>query len=202
MNDPIADFLTRIRNAQQANHRWTDIPSSNLKLRMALLLKLEGFIKDFVIIEDDKQNMLRVYLKYTAKGSPVIAGLTRISRPGRRHYVPADNLPRVRNGLGIAILTTSRGVITDKQAKKAGVAGYADRVKRAGQGKGVYDGERTVGGGPAKRKGAAGALGDMERKMGESVLSDTKSGLAKTEIGFLRFSKKIFTRSCAPTGKT
>ncbi|MCF7921338.1 MAG: 30S ribosomal protein S8 [Candidatus Marinimicrobia bacterium] len=123
MNDPIADFLTRIRNAQQANHRWTDIPSSNLKLRMALLLKLEGFIKDFVIIEDDKQNMLRVYLKYTAKGSPVIAGLTRISRPGRRHYVPADNLPRVRNGLGIAILTTSRGVITDKQAKKERVGG-------------------------------------------------------------------------------
>ena len=123
MNDPIADFLTRIRNGQQAGHRWTDIPSSNLKLRMALLLKLEGYIKDFVIVEDDKQNVLRVYLKYTAKGSPVITGLTRISRPGRRHYVPADNLPRVRNGLGIAILTTSRGVVTDKQAKKERVGG-------------------------------------------------------------------------------
>ncbi len=123
MSDPVADFLTRIRNAQQAGHRWTDIPSSNLKLRMALLLKLEGYIKDFVIVEDDMQNVLRIYLKYTAKGSPVIAGLTRISRPGRRHYVPADNLPRVRNGLGIAILTTSRGVITDKQAKRERVGG-------------------------------------------------------------------------------
>jgi small subunit ribosomal protein S8 len=123
MSDPVADFLTRIRHAPQAGHRWTDIPSSNLKLRMALLLKLEGFIKDFVIVEDDMQNVLRVYLKYTAKGSPVIAGLTRISRPGRRHYVPADNLPRVRNGLGIAILTTSRGVITDKQAKRERVGG-------------------------------------------------------------------------------
>lgn len=123
MSDPIADLLTRIRNAQQARHRWTDIPSSNLKLRMALLLKLEGFIKDFVIVEDEKQNVLRVYLKYTSNGSPVIGGLTRISRPGRRHYVAADNLPRVRNGLGIAILTTSRGVITDKQAKKERVGG-------------------------------------------------------------------------------
>jgi len=123
MNDPIADFLTRIRNAQQARHRWTDIPSSNLKLRMALLLKLEGFVKDFVIVEDDKQNVLRVYLKYTSDGSPVIKGLTRISRPGRRHYVPADSLPRVRNGLGVAILTTSRGVITDKQAKTERVGG-------------------------------------------------------------------------------
>lgn len=123
MNDPIADFLTRIRNAQQARHRWTDIPSSNLKLRMALLLKLEGFVKDFVIIEDDKQNVLRVYLKYASNGSPVINGLTRVSRPGRRHYVPADSLPRVRNGLGMAILTTSRGVITDKQAKAERVGG-------------------------------------------------------------------------------
>jgi len=123
MSDPIADLLTRIRNAQQAKHRWTDIPSSNLKLRMALLLKLEGFVKDFVIIEDDKQNILRVYLKYTSNGSPVIGGLTRISRPGRRQYVSADKLPRVRNGLGIAILTTSRGVITDKQAKRERVGG-------------------------------------------------------------------------------
>jgi len=123
MNDPVADFLTRIRNAQQAGHRWTDIPASNLKLRMALLLKLEGFVKDFVVIEDDKQNVLRVYLKYSSDGTPVIGGLTRISRPGRRLYASADNLPRVRNGLGIAILTTSRGVITDKQAKKERIGG-------------------------------------------------------------------------------
>ena len=123
MTDPIADFITRIRNAQQARHRWTDIPSSNLKVRMALLLKLEGFIKDFVIVEDDKQNILRVYLKYTPDGAGVIAGLKRVSRPGRREYVTADKLPRVRNGLGIAILTTSKGVITEKQARKERLGG-------------------------------------------------------------------------------
>jgi len=123
MSDPIADFLTRIRNAQQAHHRWTDIPSSNLKVRIALLLKLEGFIKDFVIVEDDKQNMLRVYIKYTTDGTPVINGLKRISRPGRREYVSADNLPRVRNGLGVAILTTSKGVVTEKQARKENIGG-------------------------------------------------------------------------------
>jgi len=123
MSDPIADFLTRIRNAQQAHHRWTDIPSSNLKVRIALLLKLEGFIKDFVIIEDDKQNLLRVYIKYANDGTPVINGLKRISRPGRREYVSADNLPRVRNGLGVAILTTSKGVVTEKQARKENIGG-------------------------------------------------------------------------------
>lgn len=123
MTDPIADLLTRIRNAQQARHRWTDIPSSNLKLRVALLLKLEGFIKDFVVVEDDKQNLLRVYLKYTPDGDGVITGITRVSRPGRREYVTADNLPRVRNGLGIAILTTSKGVITEKQARKERIGG-------------------------------------------------------------------------------
>ena len=116
MTDPIADLLTRIRNAQQARHRWTDVP-------IALLLKLEGFIKDFVIVEDDKQNILRVYLKYGPEGTGVITGVTRISRPGRREYVTADNLPRVRNGLGIAILTTSRGVITEKQARKERIGG-------------------------------------------------------------------------------
>jgi len=123
MSDPIADFLTRIRNAQMAGHRWTDIPASKLKVRMALLLKLEGFVKDFVLIDDSKQNLLRVYLKYDADGAPVIRGLTRVSRPGRREYASADKLPRVRNGLGIAILTTSKGVVTEKQARKENLGG-------------------------------------------------------------------------------
>ncbi len=123
MSDPIADFLTRIRNGQMAGHRWTDIPSSNLKVRMALLLKLEGYVKDFVLIEDEKQNVLRVYLKYDTDGAPVIRGLSRVSRPGRRSYTSAHDLPRVRNGLGIAILTTSKGVITEKQARKENIGG-------------------------------------------------------------------------------
>jgi small subunit ribosomal protein S8 len=123
MNDPVADFLTRIRNAQQARHRWADIPSSNLKTRMALLLKLEGFIKDFVLIEGGHFLTIRVYLKYSPSGEGVIKGIDRISKPGLRKYVGADKLPRVLNGMGIAILTTSKGVITNKQARKERVGG-------------------------------------------------------------------------------
>ncbi|HCW75806.1 MAG TPA: 30S ribosomal protein S8 [Candidatus Marinimicrobia bacterium] len=123
MTDPIADFLTRIRNASMASHRWVDVPASNLKVRMAVLLKLEGYIKDFVLVEDPIQNILRMYLRYTPDGKPVFASLQRVSKPGRRHYVNAGQLPRVRNGLGIAILTTSRGVITDKQARRERVGG-------------------------------------------------------------------------------
>ncbi len=123
MTDPIADFLTRIRNASAARHRWVDIPASNLKIRIAVLLKLEGFIKDFVIVEDSKQNQIRMYLRYTADDKPVIETLQRVSKPGRRHYVNADQLPKVRNGLGVAILTTSRGVVTDKQARKERIGG-------------------------------------------------------------------------------
>ncbi|MCF7802529.1 MAG: 30S ribosomal protein S8 [Candidatus Marinimicrobia bacterium] len=123
MTDPIADFLTRIRNASAARHRWVDIPAANLKVRIAVLLKLEGYIKDFVLVEDDKQNILRIYLRYSPDGGPVIERMQRVSKPGRRHYVNAGQLPRVRNGLGVAILTTSRGVITDKQARKERVGG-------------------------------------------------------------------------------
>lgn len=123
MTDPIADFLTRIRNASAARHRWVDIPASNLKIRIAVLLKLEGFIKDFVIVEDSKQNQIRMYLRYTTDDKPVIEALQRISKPGRRLYVNADQLPKVRNGLGVAILTTSRGVVTDKQARKERIGG-------------------------------------------------------------------------------
>ena len=123
VTDPIADFLTRIRNAQMAGHRWVDVPASNLKKRIALILKHERFIRDFIIIEDGKQGIIRLFLKYTKDGQPVIAGLKRISKPGRRIYVPADKVPRVLGGLGIAILSTSKGVITDKVARKENVGG-------------------------------------------------------------------------------
>jgi small subunit ribosomal protein S8 len=123
MTDPIADLLTRIRNGAQARKRWVDIPSNNLKVRMALLLKLEGYIKDFVIIEETPQNVLRVYMKYDDDGVSVIDGIRRISKPGRRIYAGAGNIPRVRGGLGVAFITTSSGVITDKQARKENVGG-------------------------------------------------------------------------------
>jgi len=123
MSDPISDYLTRIRNAAQARHRWVDIPASNLKKRMSILLKRENFIKDFFIIEDDKQDLIRIFLKYDRDGNSVIEGLQRISRPGRRRYVNSDDIPRVRNGLGVAVLTTSNGVMTDKQARVMGVGG-------------------------------------------------------------------------------
>ncbi len=123
MSDPIADYLTRIRNAAQGKHRWVDIPASNLKKRMSILLKRENFIKDFFIIEDDKQDLIRIFLKYDRDGNSVIEGLQRISKPGRRRYVSSDDIPRVRNGLGVAVLTTSNGVMTDKQARVMGVGG-------------------------------------------------------------------------------
>ena len=123
MSDPIADYLTRVRNALQAKHRWTDIPASNMKKRLSLLLKQENFIKDFYVIEDDKQDIIRVFLKYDRDGAGVIEGLHRISRPGRRRYVNADQLPRVRNGLGVAVLTTSKGLMTYKQARVMGIGG-------------------------------------------------------------------------------
>ncbi|HKJ69347.1 MAG TPA: 30S ribosomal protein S8 [bacterium] len=123
MSDSIADYLTRVRNAAQANHRWVDIPASNLKKRMSLLLKREKFIKDFFIIEDNKQDIIRIFLKYDRDGNSVIEGLKRASTPGRRRYVGSDEIPRVRNGLGVAVLTTSRGVMTDKQARVMGIGG-------------------------------------------------------------------------------
>lgn len=123
VTDPIADYLTRIRNAYAARHRWVDIPASNLKKKISLILKSENFIKDFIIIKDNKQNILRLYLKYTKTGEPLIEGLQRISRPGRRIYVNAQQIPRVVGGMGIAILSTSRGVITDKVARKLQVGG-------------------------------------------------------------------------------
>ncbi|MBO8131455.1 MAG: 30S ribosomal protein S8 [Candidatus Marinimicrobia bacterium] len=123
ITDPIADFLTRIRNAQKSGHRWVDAPASNMIKRISLILKYEGFIRDFVIIEDGKQGIVRLFLKYAKDGIPVIQGLKRISRPGRRVYVSSNEIPRVIGGLGIAILSTSKGVITDKVARKENVGG-------------------------------------------------------------------------------
>lgn len=120
--DPIADFLTRIRNAVKAKKRFVDIPASKMKISMAEILKNNKFIRDFNIVEDKKQNVLRIHLQYI-NGVPSITGMRRISRPGLKNYTDKDNLPRVLNGLGISVLSTSKGLLTDKQAKKESVGG-------------------------------------------------------------------------------
>ena len=121
-SDPIADLLTRIRNASNAEHEKVDIPSSKLKVRIAELLKDEGFIKNFRVIEDNKQGVLRVYLKY-AGTEKIISGIVRVSRPGRRIYVTKDKIPTILGGMGVAILSTSAGVMTDRQVKKQHLGG-------------------------------------------------------------------------------
>ena len=123
MSDPIADLLTRIRNASRAEHEKVDIPASKLKVKITELLKDEGFIKNYRLIEDDKQGMLRVYLKYGAGNEKMIAGLVRVSRPGRRVYVAKDEIPSILGGMGVAILSTSRGVMTDRESRKQQVGG-------------------------------------------------------------------------------
>jgi small subunit ribosomal protein S8 len=122
-SDPIADFLTRIRNASRAEHEKVDIPSSRLKLRLAEILKDEGFIKNFRVIEDNKQGTLRVYLKYGAGSEKIISGIVRVSRPGRRVYVTKDKIPSILGGMGVAILSTSAGVMTDRQVRKQHLGG-------------------------------------------------------------------------------
>ncbi len=122
VTDPIADFLTRIRNALHAKKKFVEIPSSNMKLKMTEILKENNFIKDFNVIEDSKQNIIRVHLKYK-NGEPAITGLKKISTPGLRSYVGKEDLPRVLNGLGLAVLSTSKGLLTDKQAKIESVGG-------------------------------------------------------------------------------
>lgn len=122
VTDPIADFLTRIRNSVQAKKKFVDIPSSKMKEKMALILKENGFINDFNTIEDNKQNILRIHLSYK-NGMPSINGLEKISKPGLKNYVSSDKIPRVLNGLGIAVISTSKGLLTDKQAKSEGVGG-------------------------------------------------------------------------------
>ena len=123
MSDPVADYLTRIRNAQSANKPWVDIPASNLKKRISYVLKEEHFVRDFILIKDDKQDVLRIFLSYDFDKNPVIHGIERVSKPGCRNYVSAVKLPRVLNGMGIAILTTSKGVISNKKAKTLKVGG-------------------------------------------------------------------------------
>jgi small subunit ribosomal protein S8 len=123
VTDPLADMLTRIRNANIAKLEATDIPSSKLKLRVAQLLKQEGYLKDYKLIEDNRQGVLRVYLKYGPEGREFIEGIKRISKPSRRVYVKKEQIPKVLGGLGIAIISTSKGIVTDSEAKKLNLGG-------------------------------------------------------------------------------
>ena len=121
--DPVADMLTRIRNANNAKHESVDVPASNMKKSIAQILLDEGYIKDFKVVEDGTQGMIHITLKYNAGKEKVISGLRRVSKPGLRVYVGADELPQVLRGLGIAIVSTSKGVMTDKAARAAHVGG-------------------------------------------------------------------------------
>jgi small subunit ribosomal protein S8 len=123
MADPVADFLTRIRNANSVHHEKVEIPASNMKKTLAEIFKAEGLIKDYEFIEDGKQGILRLYLKYGLHEEKVITGIKRISRPGLRVYVKKDEVPRVLGGLGIAVISTSQGIMTDKEARKRSLGG-------------------------------------------------------------------------------
>ncbi|WP_457654274.1 30S ribosomal protein S8 [Rhodocaloribacter sp.] len=123
ITDPVADYLTRIRNGQRSQHRHVDIPASKLKRAITQILVDKGYIRNYIDIDDGKQGLLRLYLKYDAAGKPAIRNLKRVSRPGLRRFVGAKELPRVRNGLGIAIVSTSRGVMTDKEARRHNLGG-------------------------------------------------------------------------------
>jgi len=123
MTDPIADMLTRIRNANMVRHEKLELPASKIKKEVAEILKREGFIRDVEFIEDNKQGIIRIFLKYGANNERVITGLKRISKPGLRVYAKANEVPRVLNGLGIAIISTSQGVITDKEARQKQAGG-------------------------------------------------------------------------------
>ena len=123
MTDPIADYLTRIRNAQSAKKPWVDIPCSNLKKRISYVLKEEYFIRDFILIDNSVQGTLRIFLNYDNDKNPVIHGIKRDSKPGCRNYVNVDKIPRVLNGMGISIISTSRGVMSNKKAKLLNIGG-------------------------------------------------------------------------------
>jgi len=123
MTDPIADYLTRIRNAIQAGHRRVDIPASNTKKAMTQILYDQKFIRNYIIIDDGKQGILRVFLRFDTDGKSVISELKRVSTPGRRHYVDVDHLPRVKNNMGISMISTSRGIMTERQAKRENIGG-------------------------------------------------------------------------------
>jgi small subunit ribosomal protein S8 len=123
MTDPIADLLTRIRNGLKAGKRWVEIPSSIEKKRIVFILKEEKYIEDFILIDDKGRKQIRVFLKYDYQGKPVISVIERVSKPGLRVYKGKKELPRVLDGLGISIMSTSKGVISNKMAKKFGVGG-------------------------------------------------------------------------------
>jgi small subunit ribosomal protein S8 len=123
MTDPIADLLTRIRNANMVRHEKLEVPASNMKKEIAEILKREGFIRDVEYIEDNKQGIIRIFLKYGSSNERVITGLKRISKPGLRVYAKSNEVPRVLNGLGVALVSTSQGVLTDKEARAKQVGG-------------------------------------------------------------------------------
>ena len=123
MTDPIADMLTRIRNANTVGHETVEIPASKMKKAIAEILKEEGYITDFDVIEDDKQGMIKVTMKYGANKERVISGIKKISKPGLKVYAKANEVPKVLGGLGIAIVSTSKGIVSDKEARKLGVGG-------------------------------------------------------------------------------
>ena len=123
VTDPVADLLTRIRNGQKAKHKHVDVPASKLKRAIAEILVDKGYVRRYIDIEDNKQGILRIDLKYDREGDPAIHALKRISKPGLRTYASSATMPRVLNGLGIAILSTSRGIMTDKEARRANVGG-------------------------------------------------------------------------------
>ena len=123
MTDTVSDMLTRIRNAATVRHDRTDVPASKMKLEIAKILKQEGFIRTFKVVDEGPQGLIRIYLKYADDGEPVIHGVRRVSRPGRRVYRNATDLPKVRNGLGVAVVSTNRGIVTDDQARSLHVGG-------------------------------------------------------------------------------
>ncbi len=123
MTDPISDMLTRIRNAQKAGHEKVDMPASGVKKEIARILKDEGFIKNYKAITDMKKEILTIFLKYDINNDPVIQGLRRLSRPSRRRYLAHEDIPSVRGGMGVAIVSTSRGIMTDREARKQKVGG-------------------------------------------------------------------------------
>ena len=123
MTDPVADMITRIRNANSVEKRFVDIPSSILKKRIAFVLKSEKYIEDFIFIKDGKKNSIRIFLKYSHNGKSVITGIDRVSKPGRRVFVGCKDMPRVLDGLGVSIISTSKGVLSNRTASKFGIGG-------------------------------------------------------------------------------
>ena len=123
MTDPVADMITRIRNANSVEKRFVDIPSSILKKRIAFVLKSEKYIEDFIFIKDGKKKSIRIFLKYSHNGKSVITGIDRVSKPGRRVFVGCKDMPRVLDGLGVSIISTSKGVLSNRTASKFGVGG-------------------------------------------------------------------------------